>query len=181
MDLRMLLELKYPRGISISDCLGNEELKGFFPEGYLPNISTDLTSDKIPYLKVRETVNGRGEFYKVFNIYIRQNGHIANYPESEYVQLPLKLDRGFIARFTIPISSRVPNSIELAYFIPLISIPYRIVSDIRSDLEKSMILSSDTIIFDSLDTSTYPNITFDDLIVRWMDRREELYEFFTNQ
>lgn len=181
MDIRMLLELKYPNGISISDCLNNEELRSFFPEGYLPKISTDLTSDKNPYLKARETVTGRGELYKAFNIYIRQNGHIANYPESEYVQLPLKLDRGFLARFTIPVSSRVPNSIELAYFIPLISIPYRIVSDVRSDLEKSMILSSDTIIFDSLDVLTYPNITFDNLILRWMDRREELYEFFTNQ
>lgn len=178
MQPNLFLNLKYPEGFDLKDCLENEELKSFFPENYLPIIHHDLTSDEKPFLQVREKITDGGELYSVYNLYIRKNGQIANYPESAYVQLPLNLNSGFIARFRLPVSARVPNNLDLVYFIPLISVPYRVISDVRGDMENSVILSSDMMIFDSIEISKYPHVTFDDMIVRWMDRREELLEFF---
>lgn len=178
MQLNLFLKLRYPNGFNLKDCLDDEELRSFFPEDYLPPIYRNLTSDEKPFLKVTQRMKTNGDFQAAYYIYLRQTGKIANYPEADYVQLPPNLDKGYIAKFTLPISARTQNNLELDYFIPLISVAYETVSDIRGDTKKGVILSSEGLLFSPLDPRNVQDVVFDDMVLNWIDHREDLFELF---
>ena len=176
MDIKRYLSLKYPDGFNFRDVLTDETLQSYFPEGYLPRIEGKLEDSSI-FLQIHQRISGADGLFSAYNVYIRPDGVIANYFDSSYVQMPSSL-KGFIARFTIPVPASIPNNLDLEYLIPLNNVPHRIVSDVRADLEGDKILSSEVLVFDSIDISKYPGATFDDRIVKWMDNREELCSFF---
>lgn len=171
------LKQKFPNGITLKDCITEDSIKNLLPKGYLPHIEGSLDESSDTFIEVFHRVSSERGIYNVYYLYIRPDGKIGNYQGATYIQL-LRGMKGFLASFSIPVTSKTPENLELSFLVDISQIDYHVDSEMKTDPETKNIVLGESLLFNILDLSKYEHIQFDPLIANYMDKKEELCQLF---
>ena len=162
-----------PTKVTLEDIWNNEDIRVHMEPSYVPtpiyNDAGEVFINQVDYV----TTPSQGT-YKIFFVFIDRSGDIMYTTDQEIIQLPPKFD-GFLARIVLPLNKQVPSSLDMSYLIDTKDIEYELLSVFSSD-ETSM-FQDDTFRFRSIDMASYHDMVFPDMLVKYLDKKEELYKF----
>ena len=155
------LPLVFPKGFSLRDVLTNDNLRESIAKQYIPDFKFSYKpGEGDAFFQPKSFSVIDGDVYDVYYLYFNKSGQLMNNDRISYVQIPGRLDVGYLMRIRFPSKTPTENLMEIDYFIALNNVDYEFKQEIRADKNTNEILSSEVLVFRTISLTSYGESLF---------------------